>query len=168
MHEEDSWGKMIFSRFFAEDVAHFLSKRGSITGGVCLLCVVAVFTPASAHAEDVADWENIASGTAFMSNPATVEYKIGYSSIGYDHFRSEIMLNWIDGEAQSQTIYEGIYDRPPAKVWGAGDRLCVSMQTCARYEDNCTKNIIAYRYDADVALFSELPTGDNLCVQVKK
>ncbi|UCA44664.1 hypothetical protein [Pseudochrobactrum sp. XF203] len=103
-----------------------------------------------------------------MSNPAAVEYKIGYSNIGYDHFRSEIMLNWLDGEAQSQTIYEGIYDRPPAKVWGAGDRLCVSMQTCARYEDSCTIHIIAYRYDADIKLFSELPAGDNLCLQAKK
>lgn len=166
MHEEDSWGKMIFSRFFAEGIAHFLSERGR--GAVFLLCVLAVFTPVSAHVEDVADWENIASGTAFMSSPATVEYKIGYSSIGYDHFRSEIMLNWIDGETQSQTIYEGIYDRPPAKVWGAGDRLCVSMQTCARYEDSCTTHIIAYRYDADVKLFSELSAGGDLCLQAKK
>ncbi len=164
MHEEDSWGKMIFSQFFAEDVAPFLSARGA----VCLLCALVILTPVSAYAEDVADWENIASGTAFMSNPATVEYKIGYSNIGYDHFRSEIMLNWTHGEAQSQTIYEGIYDRPPAKVWGAGDRLCVSMQTCARYEDSCTTHIIAYHYDADAKLFSELPAGGNLCVQEKK
>lgn len=164
MHEEDSWGKMIFSRFFAEDVAHFLSARRA----VYLLCVVAIVTPVSAYAEDVADWENIASGTAFMSNPATVEYKIGYSSIGYDHSRSEIMLNWTDGEAQSQTIYEGIYDRPPAKVWGAGDRLCVSMQTCARYEDICTIHIIAYRYDADIKMFSEFTASGNLCLQAKK
>ncbi|MBX8785346.1 hypothetical protein HBA94_16395 [Ochrobactrum sp. GRS2] len=168
MHEEDSWDKMIFNRFFAEGVAHFLSERVSIEGATCLLCALAIFTPVSAHAEGVADWENIASGTAFMSSPATVEYKIGYSNIGYDHFRSEIMLNWTDGEAQSQTIYEGIYDRPPAKVWGAGDRLCVSMQTCVRYEDNCMTNIIAYRYDADVKMFSEFPASGNLCLQAKK
>ena len=168
MHEEDSWDKMIFSRFFAEGVAHFLSERVSIEGATCLLCALAIFTPVSAHAEGVADWANIASGTAFMSSPATVEYKIGYSNIGYDHFRSEIMLNWTDGEAQSQTIYEGIYDRPPAKVWGAGDRLCVSMQTCVRYEDNCMTNIIAYRYDADVKMFSEFPASGNLCLQAKK
>ncbi len=159
---------MTVSRLFAGNASYLLSASRGIRGAVCLLCAFVVFAPASACSEDIADWENISSGTAYMSRPANIEYQVGYSSIGYDHFRSEIMVNWHDGEKQSQTIYDGIYDRPPAKVWGVRDHLCVSMQACTRYEDSCTTHIIAYSYDMDAKLFSELPAGSNLCIQKKK
>lgn len=101
----------------------------------------------------------MSSGATQVSGLGSVQYSVGYSNIGYDHFRSEIVVEWRDGAKRTQTIYEGISDKPPAKVWGVQGHLCVSMQACARYEDNCTVQVIAYRYDAGTRSFAELENG---------
>jgi hypothetical protein len=123
-----------------------------------LLCVFA-FTAEVAYAEEI--WENLASGTANVSGIGTVRYTIGYSSVGYDHFRSEITATWHDRGDRTQTIYDGIYDKPPAKVWGAQSGLCVSMEACTRYEDACSTQTIGYRYDVAAKSFAE--AGDEGC-----
>ncbi|MEG0044371.1 MAG: hypothetical protein RR729_00175 [Comamonas sp.] len=117
-------------------------------------------------AQEAAAWENQASGRTSISKLGTVQYEVGYSSAGFDHFDSEIVLKWNDNGAQTQTLYEGIYDKPPAKVWGAGPHLCIALQTCARYSDRCSQHVIAHSYDARgkafVALKSE-KTARRIC-----
>ncbi|HEV2504003.1 MAG TPA: hypothetical protein VGV39_13080 [Mesorhizobium sp.] len=125
----------------------------------CFLYSCILLATGLAHAEEV--WADLASGTTNVSGVGTVRYTIGYSSIGYDHFRSEITATWHDGGDRTQTIYDGIYDKPPAKVWGMQNRLCVSMAACTRYEDACTTQTIAYRYDVATKSFAE--TGDHGC-----
>ncbi|QRY69531.1 hypothetical protein JVX98_15205 [Ensifer sp. PDNC004] len=123
-----------------------------------LLCGFIVWSPA--NAQEGSDWAEMSSGATQVSGLGSVRYSVGYSNIGYDHFRSEIVVEWRDGAKRTQTIYEGIYDRPPAKVWGVQGHLCVSMQACARYEDACTAQVIAYRYDAGARSFAELENGE--------
>ena len=53
-----------------------------------------------------------------------------------------------------QTLYEGIYDRPPAKVWGTGSHLCIAMP-CALF-DRCSRYVIAHRYDTQAKAFVAL------------
>lgn len=129
----------------------------------CLCCSLVAINTGYANAQTVPEWENVASGTTQVSNISSVQYTVGYSSIGYDHFRSEIVVSWHDGDDRTQNIYDGIYDNPPAKVWNTRDNLCVSMETCARYEDNCKTHIIAYRYDRAEKLFSELNDDAKMC-----
>ena len=110
-------------------------------------------------AQEAAAWEKQVTGSTSITRLGTIDYEVSYSSAGFDHFSSEIVARWNDGEAQEQTLYEGIYDRPPAKVWGNGPHLCIAMQACARYSDRCSQYVIAHRYDtlakAFVALTSE-------------
>ena len=107
-------------------------------------------------AQEAAAWENQTSGRTSISKLGTVHYEVGYSSAGFDHFDSEIVVKWNDNGAQTQTLYEGIYDKPPAKVWGAGPHLCIAMQTCARYSDRCSQHVIAHSYDAQSKAFVAL------------
>lgn len=117
-------------------------------------------------AQESAAWEYQASGRTTISKLGAVHYEVGYSSAGFDHFDSEIVVKWNDNGAQTQTLYEGIYDKPPAKVWGSGPHLCIAMQACARYSDHCNRHVIAHRYDtqgkAFVALKSE-KTAHRIC-----
>ncbi|PLP58954.1 hypothetical protein CYK37_14620 [Mesorhizobium loti] len=108
-------------------------------------------------------WTDQISGIVDISGAGPVRYTVGYSSIGYDHFRSEIAATWHDDGDRTQTIYDGIYDNPPAKVWSVGRHLCVSMEACVRYEDVCTTSRIAYRYDIRTKSFAELPDGESIC-----
>ncbi len=128
-----------------------------------LLCGLVALVAGSAGSQDGSDWAEVSSGATDVSGVGAVHYSVGYSSIGYDHFRSEIVVQWRDGTDRTQTIYDGIYDRPPAKVWGIDGYLCVSMEACARYEDACTAQTIAYRYDAAAKSFAELAIGEGLC-----
>ncbi len=128
-----------------------------------LLCGLVALAAGSAGSQDVSDWAEVSSGATDVPGVGAVHYSVGYSSVGYDHFRSEIVVQWHDGADRTQSIYDGIYDRPPAKVWGIQGHLCVSMEACARYEDACTAQTIAYRYDAAAKLFGELANGDGLC-----
>lgn len=107
-------------------------------------------------AQEAAAWEKQVTGHTSISKLGRIDYEVSYSSAGFDHFSSEIVARWNDGEAQEQTLYEGIYDRPPAKVWGNGPHLCIAMQTCARYSDRCSRYVIAHRYDAQAKAFVEL------------
>lgn len=128
---------------------------------VVLLCGFVVWSPA--NAQEGSDWTEMSSGATQVSGLGAVRYSVGYSNIGYDHFRSEIVVGWRDGGKRTQTIYDGIYDNPPAKVWGANDHLCVSMEACARSTDACTVEVIAYRYDVGAKSFAELADGGELC-----
>lgn len=115
---------------------------------VVLLYSLVALAAGSADAQEASAWAEVISGATHVPGVGQIRYSVGYSSVGYDHFRSEIFVQWRDGAGRTQTIYDGIYDSPPAKVWGVQGHLCVSMQTCARYEDVCTTQVIAYRYDA--------------------
>ncbi len=126
-----------------------------------LLCGFVVLSPA--NAQEGSDWAEMSSGATQVSGLGAVQYSVGYSNIGYDHFRSEIVVEWRDGGKQAQTIYEGIYDNPPAKVWGAKGHLCVSTDACARSTDACTVQVIAYRYDVGDKTFAELANGGDFC-----
>ncbi|MPT10170.1 MULTISPECIES: hypothetical protein [Comamonas] len=117
-------------------------------------------------AQEATAWEQQVTGRTSITRLGTIDYEVGYSSAGFDHFSSEIVARWNDEGAQEQTLYEGIYDRPPAKVWANGPHLCIAMQTCARYSDRCSQYVIAHRYDtrakAFVALKSE-KTARRIC-----
>ncbi|BDR07976.1 hypothetical protein CTR2_R13140 [Comamonas thiooxydans] len=121
-------------------------------------------------AQEAAAWEKQVTGRTSITRLGTIDYEVSYSSAGFDHFSSEIVARWNDGEAQEQTLYEGIYDRPPAKVWGNGPHLCIAMQACARYSDRCSQYVIAHRYDtqakAFVALKSE-KTARRICAAAR-
>ena len=107
-------------------------------------------------AQEAAAWEKQVTGRTSITRLGTIDYEVSYSSAGFDHFSSEIVARWNDGEAQEQTLYEGIYDRPPAKVWGNGPHLCIAMQACARYSDRCSQYVIAHRYDTQAKAFVAL------------
>lgn len=155
---------MITSRIRTEIVSpRIYMAHSAIRWLACLLCSLVAINAGYANAQNVSEWENVMTGTTHLSNVLSVQYTVGYSSIGYDHFRSEIVLNWHDGVNRAQTIYEGIYDNPPAKIWGIRDDLCVSMETCVRYEDNCKKQFITYRYDNVAKSFSELDGDGGMC-----
>ena len=155
---------MIASRNLSKTVSlPVYPVHASVRGIACLLCSLVAINMGYANAQNVPEWENVASGTTQVSNIPSVQYMVGYSSIGYDHFRSEIMVSWHDGDDRTQNIYDGIYDNPPAKVWSARDHLCVSIETCARYEDTCKTHSIAYRYDRAAKLFSELNDDAKMC-----
>ena len=109
-------------------------------------------------AQEAAAWEKQVTGRTSITRLGTIDYEVSYSSAGFDHFSSEIVARWNDGEAQEQTLYEGIYDRPPAKVWGNGPHLCIAMQACARYSDRCSQYVIAHRYDTQAKAFVALKT----------
>ena len=107
-------------------------------------------------AQEAAAWDKQVTGRTSITRLGTIDYEVGYSNAGFDHFSSEIVARWNDGGAQEQTLYEGIYDRPPAKVWGNGPHLCIAMQTCARYSDRCSQYVIAHRYDTQAKAFVAL------------
>lgn len=124
----------------------------------------------SCSAQETAAWDQQATGRTSITRLGTIDYEVGYSSVGFDHFSSEIVARWNDGGAQEQTLYEGIYDRPPAKVWGSGSHLCVAMQTCARYSDRCSRYVIAHRYDAQAKAFVALKsekTARQICAAAR-
>lgn len=128
-----------------------------------MLCGFLALTASSAGAGEAEAWTDQVSGTINVSGVGPVRYTVGYSSIGYDHFRSEIAATWHDAGDQTQTIYDGIYDNPPAKVWAVGRHLCVSMQACARYEDACKTQLITYRYDTAARSFAEIEDRKRIC-----
>ena len=107
-------------------------------------------------AQEAAAWEKQVTGHTSITKLGRIDYEVSYRSAGFDHFSSEIVARWNDGEAQEQTLYEGIYDRPPAKVWGNGPHLCIAMQACARYSDRCSRYVIAHRYDTQAKAFVAL------------
>lgn len=107
-------------------------------------------------AQEAPAWDHQVTGHTSITKLGAIDYEVSYSSVGFDHFSSEIVVKWNDKSPQQQTLYEGIYDRPPAKVWGAGPHLCVAMQTCARYSDRCSRYVIAHSYDAQAKAFVAL------------
>jgi len=121
-------------------------------------------------AQEAPAWDHQVTGRTSITRLGTIDYEVGYSSVGFDHFSSEIVARWNDGGTQEQTLYEGIYDRPPAKVWGSGPHLCVAMQTCARYSDRCSRYVIAHRYDAQAKAFVALKsekTARRICTAAR-
>ena len=140
----------------------FPCRKILIRWSPCLLCGFLAFTD-FAGAGEQSVWADQISGTTSVSGVGSLRYTVGYDSVGYDHFRSEITVEWQDDGDRTQTIYEGIYDKPPAKVWGNLGHLCVSMEACARYEDACTTHVMAYRYDNAAKSFDEIQGGDRIC-----
>lgn len=135
----------------------------SIRWRACLLSGFVTFNTGIADAQETPVWTEVVEGITDMRGIGPVQYTVGYSNVGYDHFRSEISVEWHDGGGRTQTIFDGIYDNPPAKVWGADDRLCVSMEACARGKDACTTHVIAYRYDGAVKSFGEIDDSEEWC-----
>lgn len=144
-----------------------LNFRGSSsrTAPIFLLGGFVAITMGFADAEEAPAWTDGAAGVTDVSGIGSVRYNVGYSSVGFDHFRSEISVEWHDGGDRTQIIYDGIYDNPPAKVWGADGHLCVSMEACARGEDACTTQAIAFRYDSSAKSFAELDDDAGQCGQ---
>lgn len=131
----------------------------SLQACLMLLC----FTTMRSGAQEAPTWEQQATGSTTIRSLGKVHYAVGYSSAGFDHFNSAITVKWQDRGEQEQTIYEGIYDKPPAKVWGSGRHLCIAMQTCARYSDRCSRDVIAHRYESQSKAFVELKSARGLC-----
>ena len=131
----------------------------SLQACLMLLC----FSALPSGAQEASAWEQQATGSTTISRLGQIHYTVGYSSAGFDHFNSAITVKWQDHGEQEQTIYEGIYDKPPAKVWGVGRHLCIAMQTCARYSDRCSQQVIAHRYDSQSKAFVELKSARGLC-----
>lgn len=128
-----------------------------------LLSASLILLSIPAQAQSVAPWEHQATGRTTVAKLGTIHYMVGYSNAGFDHFNSEIVVRWNDHGEQEQTLYEGIYDKPPAKVWGAGPHICIAMQACARYSDHCSQQVIAYRYESRNKAFAELKSARGLC-----
>lgn len=148
---------------FQLNLRGFPFRKVLIKGPICLLCGFVTF--ATSFAEETSTWAEQTSGTTDVFGIGSVQYTVGYTSVGYDHFRSAITVEWSDAGDRTQTIYEGIYDKPPARVWGNLGHLCVSMETCARYEDACTTHVMAYRYDIAAKSFEEIQGGDRRCLR---
>lgn len=136
-----------------------LHLRKTLTACLMLLCCCA--TPS--RAQEATAWEQQATGSTTIRSLGKVQYAVGYSSAGFDHFNSAITLKWQDHGEQEQTIYEGLYDKPPARVWGAGRHLCIAMLACARYSDRCSQHVIAHRYESKSKAFVELKSARGLC-----
>lgn len=85
----------------------------------------------------------------------TIDYSIGYASVGYDHFETEIIVSWRDGGERTQLLFSGIQDRPPAQMTVKENLLCVVAQYCARYQDVCSALATCYAYDAGQKQFVE-------------
>ncbi|MDR0212912.1 MAG: hypothetical protein LBJ15_02780 [Comamonas sp.] len=118
------------------------------------------------RADEAPGWESQASGSTSVLGVGAIQYFSGYRSVGYDHFEAEISVRWRsskDGSEQEQILYEGILDKPPAKVWGHGSHLCVVMQACARGTDRCTPYLIAHRYNAARQSFTAVTHSSRLC-----
>jgi hypothetical protein len=103
--------------------------------------------------EEVHDWDEFRSGSIAVPPVGTVIYEIAYSSVGYDHFEARVSASWEDGEPRSQVLFEGIHDKPPAKISVIGSQLCISVKYCQRYQDECPVWSTIYSYDHKNKLF---------------
>ena len=131
-----------------------------------LLAIFLLQLSSPTHAEEALDWESQDSGSTSVPGVGAIQYFSGYRYAGYDHFATEISVRWRsskDGAEQEQILYEGILDKPPAKVWGHGRHLCVAMQTYARGTDQCTPYLIAHRYNAVRQSFTAVANSAKLC-----
>ena len=111
-------------------------------------------------------WEQTFDGSTLITGVGAVKYSMNYRSIGFDHFATEISVSTQQGKPASegwQLLYEGIHDKPPAKIWGSGRHLCLAMQTCARYSDSCHWQSLAYRFESASQNFVETKSSSRLC-----
>ncbi|HEV7320245.1 MAG TPA: hypothetical protein VGO04_16730 [Ensifer sp.] len=157
---------MVIKRFFPAAGLSTLNRSvplPPIRWAAVVFCGLGALAAGSAGSQEAPDWDEMSSGAADVRGVGAVHFSVGYSSAGYDHFRSQIVVRWRDGADRTQVIYDGIYDKPPAKVWGVQGHVCVSMEACARYEDVCTTQMLAYRYDAAAKAFNELADGEGSC-----
>lgn len=136
------------------------------------LCFVA---SAATDPEDATSWEQQFRGSTSVQGIGKVQYSMGYRSVGFDHYATEITIDWQQGQssstkqqAQQQLLYEGIHDKPPAKLWGEGRYLCLAMQTCARYSDSCNWQTLAYRFEPASQSFAETKRSARLCRMPRK
>ena len=111
-------------------------------------------------------WDQQSQGTTSVNGVGPVQYSMGYRSEGFDHFATEIKVSWRHGQPpakQQQVLYEGIHDKPPAKIWGAGRHLCLAMQTCARQSDHCRWHVLAHRFQSQSQSFVEVKNTGQVC-----
>ncbi|MGE8443930.1 MAG: hypothetical protein ACN6OS_20275, partial [Comamonas testosteroni] len=47
-------------------------------------------------AQEAAAWEQQVTGRTAITRLGTIDYEVGYSSAGFDHFSSEIVARWND------------------------------------------------------------------------
>ena len=130
------------------------------------IAALALLIAASACAQEDLQWDRQTTGQTSVAKLGRVEYQISYRSAGFDHFNTEILIRWQAGQpstGQQQILYEGIHDRPPARIWGAGRHLCLAMQTCARGSDHCQWHVLARRYQASSQRFVEVKPSSASC-----
>lgn len=97
-----------------------------------------------------------------------VSYETAWSSAGYDHFQARVFVAWQDEGRQSQILFEGILDNPPAQVRSVDSRLCISVKYCQRYQDECPVWSVLYSYDQEVKRFFETAREQGTCRHVAK
>ena len=127
---------------------------------------LALLLSAPGHAEEDPIWDKQTTSQTSVTGLGQVNYQISDRSVGFDHFATEIVIRWQQDQAaaeQQQVLYEGIHDRPPARIWGAGRHLCLAMQTCPRGSDRCQWDVLAYRYQAASQSFVEVKPSSTSC-----
>lgn len=68
----------------------------------------------SCSAQETAAWDQQATGRTSITRLGTIDYEVGYSSVGFDHFSSEIVARWNDGERRSRRCMKAFTTgRPP-------------------------------------------------------
>ncbi len=113
--------------------------------------------------EQARSWDEIRTGRVEVPPVGAVDYEIAYSSVGYDHFEASVSVFWKDEGQRSQILFEGIHDKAPAKISAAGRQLCVSVEYCQRYQDQCQIWVALYSYDQEDKLFVWREEGQQMC-----
>lgn len=116
------------------------------------LSLIAIEQSSSAD-DEVHYWDEIRSGGITVPPVGAVTYEVAYTSVGFDHFDARVSVSWEDGELRSQVIFEGIHDKPPAKISVVGSQLCISVKYCQRYQHDCPVWSKLYSYDHRSMLF---------------
>lgn len=110
------------------------------------------------------EWEQQTTGQSTVAGVGAISYTTSYLYAGFNHYEAEIWVHWKSAQGlQQQTLYEGIHDQPPARIWGQGRHLCLAMQFCGQGQERCTSKLTAYRHDLSQAAFVEDPSASQLC-----
>lgn len=137
----------------------------------CTLCGadIALAKTEQSDAIQTPQWEQQISIQSTVASVGVIDTTASYRYAGSDHFEAEILVRWqTPAGQQEQILYEGIHDRPPAKVWGQGRYLCLAIQFCERGKERCTQQLTAYRHDASQPSFVEVANARKLCQPIKE
>ncbi len=108
-------------------------------------------------------WDDRQNGTIEVAPVGNVSYEIGFSNIGFGHFATGVSVSWEDDGRRSQLLFDGIDDKPPAKVTAIGSQLCISVAQCGRYQDDCPIWSTRYHYDVADKAFVRGEEGQQAC-----